>query len=208
MLKFKDPRITPPGGYIYQDPDTEQKFGACYLKDLVEKVRVHRASNELEVPPNLPAIIEDYICKRIPPSMTTEPAREQDFRERRLTLETVRRGTQIAMKAWKRTGKTVSKKEAKRRAQVCLKCIFNTDSTACASCHGLKTGVRDTMGVKTDDDKALKVCMVSAIMNVSHIHMTEKTLKAFTAPSIIDKHPESCWKRILFEEGVSDGTTN
>lgn len=200
LIKLKNRAVQPPVGWSYKDSDTNFLIEGGHFDQLVEMVSKHRAANGLSIAPNLPAIIEDAICRQIPAEMTNAPMSDYPVSHRPMTLSTVTNATKIALKAWRRLGRhVVPKSKANERAKLCTDCPENVMSSACLSCKGLSSWIREWLGRSTPYDDSLYVCRVCGVMSSAQIHLTRKTFADYSSEAIIPKHPESCWKRKLLE---------
>ena len=202
LMKFRRKDVVPPGGYQYQDPDTEHITVAGTFKDLIRIASTHRIANKLEVTLDFPAIVEDWICRRIPLDMTSAWESESTGSVSVLTTRTITAATNLMMREWrnKDNRKVCTPREATRRALICSECPSNQQKTACMSCQGLITWIKGWLPRSTSVDGALYICVKSAIMNVAHVHMTAATLERTIRDDNISKLPEKCWKRQLLEK--------
>lgn len=66
-MKLKDKSKNPIGGYVFHDEVLDKDFSSGTFRTLIGAVEMFYRSNSIEIPPNLPAIIEDQICMRQPP---------------------------------------------------------------------------------------------------------------------------------------------
>lgn len=206
LLKFKNKKVVPPGGYKYEIPDSDAVIEGATLNDLITRVTKYLAANEQRMPYNLPDIIEDWICQRIPPDMTDTEHLAKRHKDRALSLSAVQEATRLALHEWRAQGRhCVSWVEAVGRAGICKACDFNTSSTACFSCIGLKPWVKQWLGRATPLDGDLHVCRVSAIMNIAQVHLLARVFADISHGNILEKHPLSCWKRKFSKEN-NNGT--
>lgn len=202
MLTLVKRNMTPPIGWRYPIPESDHLIVQGDFNSLIFAVGRWYALNDHDVPEDLPAIIEDWICKQLPDSLVKGGV-SHEIRDRRyVTYATVRKAvTYILEDVWKRTGrKLVTQEVAEERAAGCLDCEFNMPSAACSSCKGLDGYVRGYIGRRTALDEHLSVCQVTLVMNMAHIHLTEDTLRPHTPGHLIPEHPEECWKRKLLEK--------
>lgn len=56
----------PPGGFRYLQPETEFKITAPSWRDLIQRVKAHRAANVLPIGTQLEREVEDWLCGQIP----------------------------------------------------------------------------------------------------------------------------------------------
>jgi len=195
LLKFRRPNVVPPGGYKYLDPNKNHKIIGSTKNDLIEKVVKYRRANEFEIEPNLPDIIEDWICRRIPIELTTAYNKHDAPVVTNATSATITGVTRHMLGIYRKNGrKRVTNKKALSRADICRKCPDNKDSVACASCQGLVSWIHGWISGTDQIEKGLKVCKPCAVMNVAQVYMTTDVLKACNSQERLDNHWKGCWK--------------
>lgn len=197
LQKFRNISVVPPSGYYFDDPHDGYHSIAATFSDLVKEAVRHRKANDTEIPSNFAEIIEDFLCSQNPSDFVDgKPKRSPD--KRVITGYVTRQATSILMNTWVKMGRhVVSQKIADERAEQCSTCVMNLKSTACASCQGLNTWVQSRTGRSTAHDAKLRVCRVSAIMCLAHVHIDKNTLQKVTPEEVINASPADCWKKKL-----------
>ena len=209
LLKFRKRNVTPPGGYAFQDPDSEHVIVAGTFDQLVQQVKQHRKANDFEVPDNISDIIEDWICQRIPLDMTSawNSGRDPLAGKRMLSSTVITKATTDYLHYWRRIGrKFVPVSIANNRGLICSECKSNTNHTACMSCQGTIRWAKDWIRRDTVHDKTLYVCNKCAVLNVVQVHMTTDVIKGLTKETQLAKYPDTCWKKRLLQ-GVDNAET-
>lgn len=157
MLKFRNPQMRPMGGrYFYRVPETGVNLERLSMDQLLAALREHYALNSIPAPAELPAIVEDYMCARLPEGFCTGTGeRKLHF----LSLHDIRENTLRAMKRG-----LVDPAEAKRRLSIVMESPTN-DRALCTSCAGLVQWAKrlvnrplpgdEWLGVSTEDFTAL-----------------------------------------------------
>ena len=64
-MRLKDLIRTPPGGWFFKDPETQDTIVGASFQDLISTVIHERVSKGIELPPNLGQMIQDQICDRL-----------------------------------------------------------------------------------------------------------------------------------------------
>jgi hypothetical protein len=201
LRRFKNKAVVPPGGYAYKDPDDGYVSQAATLDQLCMMVSRHRSANGMEVPVNLPEIVEDWICNQIPDSLCTgADAVVRTVSGRTITMTAAQASTTQILHQWrKHNRRTVSKDELARRARICSECKNNTSRSACLSCQGLNTWVKQWVG-GCPMEKQLFVCASNAAMNIAQVHVPLDALKEITSDSVLNVSPPNCWKHAMRKE--------
>jgi len=196
MLRLVKQRVTPPGGWRYIEPTTKQQFTAPTMSKLLDKVSVHMRSNELRVPKDLPDVVEDWICRRLPKGLCKDPKGGPVIYRgyHRSTESSVRATMALHRLDQKTTGKVVDQATANYRASICVNCSENVPSAGCMSCRGVKSILENIKrGRKSDQDNRLMACAICGALNQLQVHMKPETIQATTKK--ITDYPDTCWKR-------------
>lgn len=180
MLRFRVHRIMPPGGrYFYVVPDTEVELTAASMSQLLNKVRMHLAENGKPLPDNLASVVEDYICRHVPPGFCYGDDEGRPH-ARIVTLGGIRENTiRIA-----RHSRLVDPGEAKLRLERCSKCPMN-DRRLCPSCVGLIAWARNLVKRSCPRDEWLGVCAVDITALAAKIHVA--------SVPVVSGYPDTCW---------------
>jgi hypothetical protein len=194
MLSLAKRNITPPGGYRYIDPDTERSFEAPSLSVLVQQVKKHRVANELEVPENIEAVIEDWICRHLPAGLCKDASGRISTQGMfRHTAEScIRQTSKLRTIMRQQNRNSVSVEVAETRAIVCAACAYNFPMAGCMSCRGIKDIIENMRnGKKTSSDMLLQVCGFNGVLNHVQVFIDDQTLIESSGQT---KYPDNCWK--------------
>ena len=195
LLTFRKASTVPPGGYKYLDPNNEFLIVGSTLQDLINRVVVYRKANNFDVEPDLPAIIEDWICQRIPQELTSAYSKNTAPTLTNATSATVSGATQFLLKQFRLNGrKKINLEDAKKRAAICRKCPDNTKTVACASCQGLTPWIRGWIKGPIEVEEGLHICKNCALFNIAQIYVPIEVFARFTSDAMLENHPDRCWK--------------
>lgn len=126
------PQYAPPGGvYFFEVPETGRFFSHADLVELERQIVAHLEASGAHVPPNLRALIEHYMCQRLPQGACEGEGvflpgqRQPNYFE--------------VLNALPRTlhGPWATPAEAERRATACRSCPRNNLSL-CTHCNDLQ----------------------------------------------------------------------
>lgn len=181
MMEFLVKRIVPPGGnYPYLVPETGVLIVSHSIAEAVERVSAHLRSNNLSVPPNLGALIEDYICRNVPPGFCFGDADGKPV-ARAVTLEGIKKATIALVTSTGRADPGV----ARKRIDICGGCEHN-DRRMCPSCIGLISWARRLVGTQCPRDEWLGVCSVDVTALAAKIHVDK-------VDGANKNYPDKCW---------------
>lgn len=131
MLRFIKQEKVPIGGFTFTDPDTFKVFKAenySSFEALEDHVQAYRLQNGLAPIDNFREVWEHYVCSNNP-AMRKEccPVDAVIARNFRQYVS----GAKVFIKSLlqKEEDKFVDKKEAERRAELCMNCPFNRKNT-------------------------------------------------------------------------------
>ena len=189
MRKFRNLRVVPPGGvYFYEVPETRAYLKHPSRRGLATAVSDHYRTNRLPAPPNLDALIQDFMCRRLPDGFCTGGGPDVKI----VTLRGVREAT---AKLLSRAGFPATPGEARQRAAVCGSCKLN-DRTLCPTCVGLVSwGLKQVRQPALGFEGWLGVCGVDISAVSAKVYV-----KSGEASS---GHPANCWMKNS-EEGATD----
>lgn len=198
-LRLEFPNRIPYGGYWrYIQPGTGQSISAVTWDNLLNNIRDHRKANGIPVGLGFEEEVEQAVCREHPDECVGYD--ETCPRKKNLTLSDIVAGTRVMMSFFASGRKLVSREEAERRAQICLKCPYNmTFSKPCSGvCPELKSVVMSiTDSVGTQYDSKLNSCTVCGCFLQAAIWMplenqckgvNELQKKQFS-------NAEGCWKQ-------------
>jgi len=185
-MNLARPQFTPPGGtWFYQEPKTGRQFSArTSLDDVWRQVVRFLEANKEPIPENLLALIEDYMCRRLPKGTC-------DGQDDRPVHETIPLFFEVshAMDLFFRTNKSkvsyCGSNDAIKRMRICL-CCPRHFMGICTSCDGLRATARNYVGQRTTSlDSQAGACSIYRLPLVAIVHVNNLTRNAFC--------PGECW---------------
>lgn len=188
LWTVRNPVYLPPGGkWFYTVPETNV-YVECLttLAELVYRVRRHYEQNQLPVPENLRAVIEDYICRRVAGGYCNEGAgsanRQPSFFEAVAATEKL----MLAARGWPR-----GEPDVDSRANTCCQCSENLLGM-CTTCNGLRATARRMAGRPPLKQAAyLGICGVTACVVEGQVHLDVAKLGEWSARR--KDWPANCW---------------
>jgi len=138
MFKRVNENDTPPGGWRYKVNETGREFsGVNYSKvGMVNMVSDYLRANGLQVPVNLPDLIEDYTCRVIAGDGCEDVDGKDTLISRlQVTWQALKAGTET-IGSWFLAGlPKVTQELADSRSEVCTSCVYNVDTSGCKPCQ-------------------------------------------------------------------------
>ena len=193
MLRLRYKSSSPPGGlYFYEVPETGAYFERPVFDQLVFLIRDHYTANSIAIPENLAALIENFMCLRMPASVCTGTMEPDAKVFRAVTVPQIRDYTRLLFEKATNPGTFfVSPEEAERRAGICANCPLNAKAI-CTTCNGLKKyAAKFLANRKTSWDTQLGVCALCGCMLQAKVHVSKEAL-ALTQDH---DYPPNCWLR-------------
>lgn len=205
LLKFIPTTDVPPDMYTFTVPETGFTVSEYRLDDLFVKLQNHFDANGIVPPENWKEIVEHRICEKMPPGwcMYRDGREANDSSPCRVTGEMIIKGVRGLAKLVKEALKGgevfVSQEEAEQRAEICTRCHFNVDASACLGC-GIMTeiiqeSVKTRVNRKTKFDDKLKNCCKCGCRNDTIVHIQKHILLSCETEESMLKYPDWCWKR-------------
>jgi hypothetical protein len=184
----------PPGGWKFQQKQSDLTiYGGDYY-DLREKVRKHRQLNNYVTGPELDAEIQEQICTQLDPAGRARFCRDCDPKPltRALALDDVKHFLKVAA-SWVKKPIFVSQIEATRRAEICASCPKNIGIAGCHGCQNLVKWTVELIGHRTTPfDHKLGACEVCGCGNQAQVHLPLSSLAQGITPEM--EFPSFCWK--------------
>jgi len=196
-MTLNDSLLTPPNGWRYEQPETGLMIVATTLKQLIERVVLHRKNNNLPLG-NPVKEVQAYICAKEPSACSDQPLRpKQGF-----TVSDVRAFLHTVTKLLAEGGKLVEPVEAERRAAICAKCPHNQKVSGCFGCQNVGNLVLKAIGSRaTSYDAALQQCNICGCSLAAKVHVPLEIIQQTQAREY--EFPEWCWLREGAEETVT-----
>lgn len=188
-------REVPPGYYRYVPPETGVEITAWDADAWVRKAREHLQANNIPVPIDLQAQMEDQLCQVLPPGWCQfdDPSRPRV--DTRLSWGDVEAASST-FGGWVSEGRPlVEQTEAERRAKICANCYLNTRATGCGmSCRAL---LRTLFGLltsrKTSVDDRLQSCAACKCLLRLKVHFPLTLIEQHDKRDLQMLLPNWCW---------------
>lgn len=205
MMRLRTLTETPPNGmhrYFVSEtgkwvPETERFWAYTDLRDAVVK---HYNANQIAVPLNLDALIQDQECKSLPgnwcvDSVTGIPGRDGNAADCN-SLMVVLQGTRT-LADWKLTNnEIVPVDEVVRRSSICATCPMNDTIPGCTACNSdtLKKLVDSIVGsTGLPSDAVLKSCKVCCCGLAAKVRLPLDVLQRNLSDKQKAALPSFCW---------------
>jgi len=183
-------------------PETGYKITERALDDLYTKIYVHYKNNDIPLPDDWKARVEDSICRSLPDSWCYyEDSDAVAPRPPALTTESVMKGIASLASIVKEvvSGESiyVSQDEADARARICSRCNLNQNLGVCMGCGAMKAVTDLASNIKggrtTKLDARLQNCSVCGCRNDTIVHISKKVLLSGEKTETTEARPSWCW---------------
>lgn len=196
MQTLRDKSTAPPDFWRYKDPDTGHLTEGRTHHDWIEAARQHRTANNLPIPDNFTAIMEDQLCAQLPPELCEGSDPNRPWVDIRISLGDVGDAMRVFASFALSGFKFASQEEATRRARICVGCYNNINIQGCGACQQLGRFMTGTLAQrKTAHDESLKVCGVCHCLNKAQVHVPLKDLAAKDSTEKQALYPVFCWQK-------------
>lgn len=193
MQTYKNKFQVPPGGrWFYTTPNGAFFESWSAQVDVERQVAAFYQANRQPVPDNLPALVEDHICKHSPPGFCNDLEHEGSLG---ITLFSVMKFTGVLFHRFTKSPEKffVPLAQAECRAKTCLACSLNLRHM-CTSCNGLREfGAALVSQRNTKYDSDLGVCRACGCLLSAKVHVNAQYLGE-TEASLAKTDPK-CWLR-------------
>ena len=181
MLQLRSMLSMPPGGVWFYETDGVRFESRSAFVDIERQVVEHLERAGKPVPENLRAIIQDYICQRLPAGNCIGEGV-------RIPGSTAPGYFEILRHLGRFRGKPcVEARKAEDRALVCRSCSFN-NFAACHSCNGLQEQTLTAVGGRRVLNLPyLGVCLLYEVPTYGLVWMAKV--------DPIDGLPDGCWAK-------------
>lgn len=188
-------REVPPDGYRWTCSQTGVQIRNWDAVEWVGKAKRHLQSNNLPVPIDLQAQMEDQLCQLLPPGWCAYDDPNRPRVDTRLSWVDV----EVASKTfidWAEQGRPlVDQPEAERRANICARCYMNVRAQGCGkSCRAL---IRKLTGLflnrKTSVDDQLNTCAACKCDMRVKCHFSLDLIESNDSRDLQQLYPDFCW---------------
>ena len=200
MAFLTQPRTTPPGGYVYLQPETQTRMEARFGPELVDQVILHRKWKGLTPtdPDTVWAEIQRQICAGQEPGICRgEPGENYQplaDMSRRLTLDMIQDFSAAIFRFFKEGVHFVSPEVAEKRGTICLSCPYNRAPHSC-SCAPLWKFLETIVPANRKRDN-LHICGIcGCALQAKHLMPDSVLRESNKWRGLI--FPEWCWQKGL-----------
>jgi hypothetical protein len=203
MLKLRNLNEGPPGGHRFfvEATHTWIRDHHAYA-DLHDAVTLHLKANQLPIPANLDAIIQDQECSRLPGRWCVDEqgrfAATDGSDAECNSFAVVAQGTRT-LSDWKASsGEQVPEAEVVRRSYICAACPKNDLIPGCVACNSdtLKGIVDAIVGVaRLPSDARLRQCRVCCCSLIAKVRLPLDVLQRNLSERQRANLPAPCWLR-------------
>jgi hypothetical protein len=198
-LKLKSESQVPYGGeYRINRPDIGLVGTGYTFKNLVPKIVAYRKANALPVGLGLADELEKCVCEQYPDAC--EECGDSFIRKRVLGLDDIVNGTRTMLSFWWQGRPLVDREESERRAEICLKCPYNT--TFVKPCSGICQSLAELVnaiiqGQGTQHDRKLHSCQICGCFLQAAIWVPLKIQLDSVGDDVRQKFElvPNCWKK-------------
>lgn len=194
MEKLLSHHIVPPDDFRY----THENGHTTMTRDWwswIDQTRQHRVANNLAIPDNFVAVMEDQLCSVLPPGWCEQVDPNNPHVDTRMSWGDVENGSATFLDWAEQGNPLVSIEEANRRARICVGCQFNVNVSGCGrACRALLQKVFGLFtGRITESDPLLKTCAVCKCVNRVKVHFPIDLLAAHDKAEHQSSYPSFCW---------------
>ena len=193
----------PPDDFRFVVPETGYKIGGYKrIDELFVAVEAHYRANDIPLPSDWQAKVEDQMCRSLPDGWCTlSDGKEVPAFESVMSADNIIKAIKslAAMASTAITGGEVfvEQDEANIRASICARCYMNVDAGFCMGCGSMQQ-VTELIGKvrgarTTDSDQFLSNCGICGCQNKAIVHVKRKLLLSGEKQETTDKRPDWCW---------------
>ena len=203
-LHFPNLTNTPPGGWKYIVPETNQRRGPySNWPQLFEDLQAHYQATNYESPLDLFERVEKQICEEYPEWCGAAPLAPTFIQRLGETLRSIGHTFHAAHQCLAAlvshragSGERPNQVLANQRAATCAECPENGEIESCSHCNirTLNSLVEKLVGtIKTPHDEQLKYCKVCHCNLRAKISTKHEAIWNHMANRQKQKLPETCW---------------
>jgi len=202
LLKFSN--TTPPGGWLYKQPETLFEMKAENAEALLNLVVAHRNFKGL-TPTDRETVwkeIQRQICTRLglrecKSEGKDDPWKPQDGSKPLITMDGMIAFSKAALKFVASGGELAPMEEVQRRAEICLRCPMNQPVVGC-SCNIFYKLIEASVPKARRID-GLNLCMACSCSLQAKINLTEEQIITSNEGRDITWPQQACFQREIME---------
>ena len=193
MRRLRDRTIVPPTSFRYTHETGYTTVASTYA-DWVSSTKDHFRANDLPVPLDLEAQMNEQLCGILPPTWCDRDPGDVKWVDTHFGWNDFVDGMK-AFGRWAVGGVTfVEQEEADRRAAICVSCPLNVNITGCAACHKMATAITGDVAKKHSAyDDYLRACAICHCALKAMVWFPIDTLQSNETPERQTLRPDFCW---------------
>lgn len=186
---------TPPGGWIYTQPESGFTVRALTPVDLKSQIYQHRRANGFDLAPGWWEEVQLELCSdpEIEKTFCREPG-VKAHEERRIRITDLLQFFRT-VRAWvvKHGFHKAPDEEIERRAGICASCPLNASVKGCSGCQGVLRWLGEFLGrdAKVPREKDLENCRVCGCVLKLKVCLPSELLDEVINPD--HEYPDHCW---------------
>lgn len=199
LQRFQRQNVVPPGGeYFWYHEPTKTEFRAFSRDELRIQVTSFYGRQQLPVPDDLDALMEDYMCRHLPAGFCNGPTKQPEGDQCLLSWRSIWEGTLTLIRAWLAGNRAQAPMhEIEQRASICVQCPLNAPSVACLACYGIPALFARRMGGRavSQKDHQLHVCQACCCLLKAKVVLSEEILRTTSPHNYFagDEQRPPCW---------------
>ncbi len=194
MRRLRDTTLVPPGGFRYTDPDTGFTTSASTHYDWVANSKAHRQANNLPLPLDFQARVEDQLCGIIPPEYCDREPGDVKWVDTKFGWNDFIEGMKVFGRWALEDAPLVQQEEADRRAAICTSCPLNVDVSGCSTCHKLASAITGAVAKRVSaHNDYLRACAICRCALKAMVWMPLDLLMTNETSERQDLRPDFCW---------------
>ncbi len=193
MRRLRDRTLVPPTDFVYTHESGYTTRARTYY-DFVEKAKEHRRANDLPIPLDFEAQLNEQLCGILPPTWCERDAGDVSWVDTRFNWADFTEGMKIFGK-WGAEGMPlVDEATANQRAAVCVSCPLNVNITGCAACHKMATAITGAVAKKNGQyDDNLRACAICKCALKAMVWFPMDILQQNETVERQTLRPDFCW---------------
>lgn len=193
MRRLRDKTLVPPTSFRYTHETGYTTVAPTYA-DWISSAKDHRRANNLDIPLDLEAQMNEQLCGILPPEMCDRDPGDIKWVDTRFGWSDFVEG----MKAFGRwaleDAPLVEQKEADRRAGICVSCPLNVNVSGCSTCHKLASAITGAVAKRTSTyDDSLRACAICKCALKAMVWFPLDILSQNETQERQDLRPDFCW---------------
>lgn len=160
MRRLRDRTLVPPTQFRYTHETGYTTVAPTYA-DWIFSAKDHCRANDLPVPLDLEAQMNEQLCGILPPQWCDRDAGDTKWVDTNFNWSDFTEGMKVFSRWAAEGAPLVEEKVANERAAVCVSCPLNVNITGCAACHKMASAITGAVAKKRGlYDDYLRACAI------------------------------------------------